>query len=122
MTMAKFVQRKRARGAEGEAKSDTSAALPKVSRGVSAYMAAIGRIGGSKGGLAKVPKGTAALSPPERKALAQKAAAARGGGVDSAGGGGRAEARFHPAAAFEPRRPVARREWLDPSRRNSGAY
>lgn len=79
MTMAKFVQRKRARGAEGEAKSDTSAALPKVSRGVSAYMAAIGRIGGSKGGLAKVPKGTAALSPPERKALAQKAAAARWG-------------------------------------------
>ena len=39
------------------------------------YLSAIGR----KGGQAKVPKGTAALTPEERQALAQKAAEARWG-------------------------------------------
>jgi hypothetical protein len=42
---------------------------------ISAYLAEIGR----KGGKAKVPKGTATLSPEERSAIAKRAAAARWG-------------------------------------------
>ena len=42
---------------------------------VSEYLANIGR----RGGQARVPKGTAALSPEERKALGKKAAEARWG-------------------------------------------
>ena len=44
---------------------------------VSQYLSEIGRKGGQKGGLSKVPKGTAVLSPKERAARSTEAAAAR---------------------------------------------
>lgn len=50
-------------------------------RSVSKYLAEIGR----KGGQAKVPKGAAALSAEERKALGQRGARARWGKKKKAG-------------------------------------
>lgn len=84
--MAKFVQSGRGRSAEAGAKRNTSRVSPGVSSEVSEYLAAIGKRGGEKGGLAKVPKGTAALSAAKRKALGKKAAAARWGTKKAKGG------------------------------------
>jgi hypothetical protein len=44
---------------------------------VSQYLSEIGRKGGQKGGLSKVPKGTAVLSAEERTARASEAVTAR---------------------------------------------
>jgi len=46
---------------------------------ISDYLAEIGRKGGLKGGTAKVPKGTAMLTPEQRSELAKQAAAKRWG-------------------------------------------
>ena len=43
------------------------------------HAVALGRLGGLKGGLARVPKGTAMLSPEERVRRAKEAVAARWG-------------------------------------------
>jgi hypothetical protein len=53
-----------------------SDAMAKLKR-KNPHAVALGRLGGLKGGLARVPKGTAALSPRERVRRAKAAAAAR---------------------------------------------
>jgi hypothetical protein len=72
-------------GKRGKDRGDLTLKPPKVSSEMREYLAAIGKIGGKKGGLAKVRKGFGSGTAAERSAVARKAARARWGKKKKAG-------------------------------------